>query len=87
LVYAGIHVKKPNPEGRKKQEPTLFCTECGAALDNYDLSGEAADLEAVKEHQARCKHSGKFQGEMCARLFIARTELPDPADDEPLPDV
>jgi hypothetical protein len=79
-------VKPKIPESKKKEEPTLFCTECGASLDDFSLSGAADDLEAVKANQLRCKHLGKFQGEMCAKLFIARTDLPDPPDDRTDPE-
>jgi len=79
-------MKPQIPEGRKKQQPTLFCTECGASLDDFCFSGDAGDLKAIQENLSRCKHTGKFQGESCAKLFIARTELPDPHLDDPLPE-
>lgn len=80
-------MKPKIPEGRKKQQQMLFCTECGASLDDFCFSGTAKDIEAVKANQERCKRTGKFHGEMCSKFFIARTELPDPQEDDLPPDV
>lgn len=62
-----------------------FCTECGATLDEFCFSPNADDIKAIRENFARCKHSGKFQGEMCAKLFIANSRLPETSPDD-LPD-
>lgn len=82
-----MHVKPQVPEGRKKQQPILFCTECGANLEDFCFSGDSSNVKAAQENMNRCKHTGKFHGEMCAKLFIARTEPPDPALDDAPPNV
>ena len=61
----------------------LFCTQCGATLDEFCFSEDAGNLDAVKANFARCKHTGKFNGELCAKVYIAGTRPPEPTEDEP----
>lgn len=55
----------------------IFCTECGALLENFCFSSSADDADAIKRNLAQCKKSGKFVGEFCAKLFISNG---DPLD-------
>ena len=52
----------------------VYCTECGATLDNYCFSDGADDLGAIRKTLAQCKKKGKFSGDFCAKLFIAHPE-------------
>lgn len=59
----------------------IFCTECGAELDDFSFSEKAKDIKLVLENFNRCKTIGKFKGEMCSKIFIASAN-PD-SDPEP----
>lgn len=48
----------------------LFCTECDHDLDTFWLSERARDPEAVRKNHQRCVETGKFRGELCAKMFI-----------------
>ena len=65
LSYEVTEMKQKIPPGREVQQKpdVLFCTECGATLDEFCFSSTAKDIKAIRENFARCKHSGKFQGE------------------------
>jgi hypothetical protein len=54
--------------------PTVYCTECGVALEDFCLSAAADDLEAIRKTLAQCKKQGKFSGDFCSKLFIAHPE-------------
>ena len=52
-------------------QKVIFCTECGAELENFCFSDRANDPESVRKSLAQCKKSGKFKGEFCSKLFIS----------------
>ncbi len=52
-------------------QKVIFCTECGAELENFCFSGKAKDPEAVRKSLAQCKKTGKFKGDFCSKLFIS----------------
>ena len=53
--------------GRQK----IFCTECGAELENFCFSSGSKDVEAIKKTLAQCRKKGKTTGDFCSKLFIA----------------
>jgi len=55
----------------KNTERIIFCTECGSSLSDFYLSKDVKDTKKLEEHYKNCKTTGKFKGEMCAKLFIA----------------
>lgn len=69
--------------GRKQTEEdplkqgVVFCTECGATLENFCLTKGADDLEAIRKTLAQCKSNGRFAGDFCSKLFIAHPEAFD----------
>jgi hypothetical protein len=87
--------KQKRPSARKKGEKPgsdpagrdIFCTECGATLENFCFSSAAEDLDAVRKTLAQCRQQGRFSGDFCSKLFIAHPEaLSDPdagSDDDP----
>lgn len=72
-------MKKIEIQGRKEllQQREIFCTECGALLENFCFSSSADNADAIKKNLAQCRKSGKFAGEFCAKLFISNE---DPLD-------
>src|SRR4030042_1750010 len=54
-----------------------FCTTCEKALENWALSHESYDLDAIKTNHENCKNIGRFKGDMCARLFISLNGQPE----------
>ena len=61
---------KINREKLLKQK-VIFCTQCGAELENYCFNKSSNDIEAIKMNLAQCKKTGRFAGEFCSKLFIA----------------
>jgi hypothetical protein len=77
--------KRPPPldgEERRDAAPAgeeIYCTACGATLENFCFSSAADDLAAVRKTLAQCREQGKFSGDFCSKLFIAHPEaLSDP---------
>lgn len=70
------------PEGNKNKtkrekllsQKVIFCTECGAELENYCFEKGPDDVEAIKKNLAQCRKSGKYAGEFCSKLFIAGSD-------------
>lgn len=65
----------PSPgSGTGPAGPEVFCTECGATLENFCFSSGADDIAAVRRTLAQCRKQGRFTGDFCSRLFIAHPE-------------
>lgn len=47
-----------------------FCTECGEALEDFSVSDESKDLDAVIKNFHNCKKTGKFKGDVCSKLYM-----------------
>lgn len=65
-----------------KRDKIVFCTECGASLDDYALSDEALDPKNAEANFKNCRKTGKFKGEVCSKLFIAQNFEFPPAEEE-----
>ena len=65
-------MKKKN---KIKKDPALdsvrFCTECGEELEDFSVSGNSSAEAALKQHH-NCQKTGKFNGDMCSRVFITK---------------
>lgn len=57
----------------------IFCTECGEELEDYSVSRNSTKKAAIKQHHI-CKKTGKFNGDMCSRVFITKNEDEDNPD-------
>lgn len=65
-------MKRPSiPGPSASRTPVVFCTNCGAELENFCFSEKSADVEAVRRTLAQCRKDGRFVGEYCAKLFVA----------------
>lgn len=63
----------------------IYCTECGATLENFCFSENAEDLAAIRKTLAQCRKQGRFSGDFCSKLFIAHPEAaggPEGEDDD-----
>jgi hypothetical protein len=49
-----------------------FCTACEEELEDFSLSSMVNNLDVIQKNHENCKKIGKFNGEMCSRLFIAK---------------
>jgi hypothetical protein len=62
-----------------------FCLNC-TDMDDLATSEEAKDLDQLHARFRNCRESGRFQGDLCARLFVAEDRIADPSffveDDE-----
>ncbi|MCX6137279.1 MAG: hypothetical protein NTV54_07280 [Ignavibacteriales bacterium] len=68
------------------KENVVFCSECGAQLDEFWQTPESKDPALTKARSEWCKKQGRFTGEMCSKHFISNPDavLPplDDAEDE-----
>jgi hypothetical protein len=81
--------KRPSPPDREEKQGTvsdggkIYCTECGATLENFCFSENAEDLGAIRKTLAQCRKQGRFTGEFCSKLFIAHPEAAEgPAEED-----
>jgi hypothetical protein len=65
-----------NANGEPLRNIIRFCTACGEELEDFCFSDESLDPKAVKKHHEKCKKIGKYDGEMCSRLFIVDPDDP-----------
>lgn len=47
-----------------------FCTECGEILEDFSVSDQAKNPDAVIENFHNCKKVGRFKGDVCSKMFI-----------------
>lgn len=60
-----------------------FCTECGDELEDFSLDKEASNGETVQKRYHNCRETGKFNGDICSRVFINNLKEEDlPPEDE-----
>ena len=65
-----------------EKENVEFCLNCND-MDDLAVSPQADDTEAAKLRFRNCDDTGKFQGDVCSRLFVLdETTDPGPLFDE-----
>ncbi len=55
-----------------------FCLNCND-MDDLAISEEAAKLNQLQSRFSNCRETGCFQGDLCARLFVAEDRIDNPA--------
>jgi hypothetical protein len=77
--------RNPKPPADLPRDRFVLCTTCGAELENFCFTGNAADLDGIKRTLAQCRQEGRFTGDYCSKLFIASQVPPDIPEDDPPP--
>jgi hypothetical protein len=62
--------------GAQADEAVQFCTNCDD-MENIALDDPSAIAEAARKRFDNCRKTGKFQGDICSRLFV----IDDATDD------
>jgi hypothetical protein len=57
-------------EHTRPEHDVEFCLNCDD-MDDFALSDESAQLDSLHERFENCVQSGRFDGDMCSRLFVA----------------
>lgn len=72
--------KKKNitPDEEPASADIKYCIVCGEALDDFGISKDSEDITAVKKNFQNCKTTGRFCGDICAKVFISASEELDP---------
>jgi len=68
--------KKNTIKKEEALDSVQFCIECGEELEDFSVSDHSSSEEAQKQHD-NCKHTGKFNGDMCSRVFITKFKESD----------
>ena len=55
-----------------------FCLNC-SDMDDLAVSEEARDLGQLRSRFDGCRETGKFQGDVCARIYVAEDRIDNPA--------
>lgn len=62
-----------------------FCTECGQDLDDFAFNPKLCSSEAAQKQHENCKQTGKFNGDICSRVFITKLNEEDIPSEDDLP--
>jgi hypothetical protein len=65
--------KKSTVKKDKTLSSVRFCVECGEELEDFSVSENSNQEAALIQHH-KCKKTGKFNGDMCSRVFITKDE-------------
>lgn len=65
--------KKSTVKKDKALSSIRYCIECGEELEDFSVSKNSSKEAALKQHHI-CKKTGKFNGDMCSRIFITKDE-------------
>jgi hypothetical protein len=85
MVERGMKKIITNSLPRLDEENNVkFCLNCDD-MDDLAVSPEADDLAHLQDRFENCVHTGRFEGDVCSRLFVAddAIETADMYEDEP----
>ncbi len=69
-----MKTKKTN----KEEKPDLsleFCTECDSALESFVFTPKSKNKKKIQANFDNCKKTGKFNGELCSKVFISEDQI------------
>ena len=78
------HTPDEAAKRRDAERDVRFCLNCND-MDDLATSEEAEDLESLQKRFRNCNETGRFDGDICARLFVADDAIEDAdlfADDD-----
>jgi hypothetical protein len=58
------------PKKKQFENGLEFCTNCDG-LDDLAVQSEVKEISKLYERFHNCENTGKFEGDLCSRLFIA----------------
>ncbi len=78
------HPDNPAAEEASGKRDVRFCLNCDD-MDDLAISDDAKDIDKARYRFQNCEHLGRFDGDVCSRLFVVEpSEDPGPLfDDEP----
>ncbi|MDT8325678.1 MAG: hypothetical protein RRA94_16305 [Bacteroidota bacterium] len=77
-------IKDKSTKQRDPEREVRFCLNCND-MDDLATSEEAKDLDQLHERFRNCNETGRFDGDICARIFVAEDGIDDAdlfADDD-----
>lgn len=63
--------KSDNGQKKASSVDMNLCTKCDDQLNEFDLSKEGDDLTEAKRRMSDCMETGRIEGNICSRVFIA----------------
>ncbi len=74
------------PKKKQFENGLEFCTNCDD-IEDLAVKGEVKEVGKLYERFHNCENTGKFEGDLCSRLFIATEatsleETMEPEEDE-----
>ncbi len=80
-INSGKKTKVGNTHLKNQGISTEFCTECNEELEMFSLQQGVTFEDALERHK-KCRKSGKFNGELCSRIFIMSDNIVDITGDD-----
>lgn len=59
------------------EEDVRFCLNCDD-MDDLATSEEAKKIDQIHERFDNCRKTGRFEGDICSRLFVAEDDIDSP---------
>lgn len=66
--------RPPNKTPRVPSESIQFCLNCND-MDDLATSEEGKDLEGIRKRFQNCEHTGRFEGDLCSRMFVVHDDI------------
>lgn len=82
VVPAWCIVMKPSPSsvypGSESAHAVAFCLNCND-MEDLATSEETHDLARLRRRFTTCREEGRFDGDVCARLYVADDIIDEPS--------
>ena len=70
------HTKDTTKQTPDPERDVQFCLNCND-MDDLATSEEVEDLDQLHERFDNCRNTGKFDGDLCARIYVADDRIDD----------
>ena len=71
------HNKNMTQQNSSPENDVRFCLNCND-MDDLATSEEAKQIDQIHERFDNCRKTGRFDGDLCARLFVAEDDIDSP---------